>query len=124
MSKYTLIGAIILFFLLVTTVLILSARDTARPVGIVKADKLTADLPLVAKTVKPIRIAGADDTIPRVNIMVPEPKAPPERDLLEQNQPSDTMMPPPHHRDICQRSGGKKIVTNHGRSWRCVYARR
>jgi hypothetical protein len=122
MSKYTLVGTIVLFFLLVTTALIISSRDTAKPVSIIKADKLTADLPLPAKPVKPVRIAAADD-IPRTDIMVPEPEAPPEHELLEQNQPADTL-PALRPRDICQRSGGKKIVTNHGRGWRCVYARR
>jgi len=122
MSKYTLAGAVVLFFLLVTTLLILSARDTARPVGIVKADKLTADLPLVAKPVKPLRIAAADD-IPRVDIMVPEPKAPPERALLERNQPADTLRPPAPatRRDPCARWGGHKISTHGGRYWHCRY---
>jgi len=121
MTKYTVAGATVLFFLLVSTLLIISSRETARPVGIVKADKLTADLPLVTKPVKPIRIAAADD-IPRVDIMVPEPKAPPERDLLEANQPPDTLRPPtPARRDPCARWGGHKITTHGGRYWHCRY---
>jgi hypothetical protein len=122
MTRYTVIGAAILFFLCVVTLLIVSSRDTAKPVGIVKADKLTADLPMVANPVKPVRIAAADD-IPRVDIMVPEPKAPPQRELLEANQPADTLRPPAPaaRRDPCARWGGHKISTHGGRHWHCRY---
>jgi hypothetical protein len=122
MSRYTIVGAAVLFFLCVAALLIISSRETARPIGIVKADKLVTDLPLAAKPVKPVRIAAADD-IPRVDIMVPEPKAPPERELLEANQPADTLRPPAlaTRRDPCARWGGHKITTHGGRYWHCRY---
>ena len=77
-----------------------------------KADKLPVAAAFVAHPVRVIRLAG--DPPPAV---IPLPPPPPQRDLLEVNQPADTLMPRPVRHDPCVRYGGHRVVS--GRHWHC-----
>jgi poly(3-hydroxybutyrate) depolymerase len=96
----------------------LLAVQPARPEAVgIKADKLPVQA-LVARPVRVIHLAGD----PPPAIRLPPPAPPRERDLLEANQPADTLPAPAprlHRRDPCARYGGHRVVT--GRYWHCRY---
>jgi hypothetical protein len=79
-----------------------------------KGDRLAA--PFVAH---PVRVIPIVEKPPAVDA---PPALPPEKELLEADQPRDTIEPParPHH-NPCARWGGHKIVTHGGRYWHCRY---
>jgi len=73
----------------------------------------------------PQRIAQAklSDDPPAVDR---EPPPLNEKDLLEPGQQIE--LPARRHYghvgDVCARTGGRRVETHHGRSWRCVYTKR
>jgi hypothetical protein len=107
---------------MLAAVLSLVGRPAAAPSH--KGNKLPVQRTrLYAHAVPTISYKVAGDIILAPELVLPQPKPPPEAELLEQHQPADSgVVAPVQHRvrshDPCARYGGHKVVTRSG-YWHC-----
>lgn len=101
--------------------------DVTQPKGDTEAPKTIRVVPIVPPP-KPEPYVKKDVPAPTEGPPVATAKPPVETPVPNPEEPTSTGR---HWRapsrggggDICSRTGGRKVETNHGRSWRCVYRR-